>query len=448
MEIVIPDYINILLDKLEKNGFEAFIVGGSVRDSVLGKVPSDYDITTNALPEEMEEVFQDFKTILIGKEFGTIVVVQEEANTEITTYRIEEDYLDGRRPSSVCFSSDIVEDLKRRDFTINAMAYSKSCGLIDPFGGREDLKKKVIRTVGDPRERFLEDHLRILRCVRFSARLEFYIENDTLKACREMAHLLEKISAERIREELFRMLLSRDPSYGLRLLLDLNILEVIIPELIETVGFDQRNPHHEMDVFNHTLCVVDSVPPIIEIRLAALFHDIGKPSTFSLDDQGIGHFYGHQEVSRDMAEEILKRLRASNHTIEVVKILVKEHMTQHNDYSRKGLKRLINRVGEEKIDLLLDLQKADMICTSRGRDTRSIEARRLEIKEIIEFQEPVEKKQLDIDGNDIVKLGYKQGILIGEILDSLLELVLETPELNKKETLIEIIKEKDEYKEI
>lgn len=353
MKFIIPDYIKTLLNKLETNGFEAFIVGGSVRDTLLGKEPSDYDITTNALPEQIEDVFKEFKTILVGKEFGTVVVVQNKGNVEITTYRIEGDYIDGRRPSQVYFSNNIVEDLKRRDFTINAMAYSEQRGLIDPFGGIEDLEKRIIRTVGNPRERFSEDYLRILRCVRFSTTLGFEIEEMTLKASKEMGYLLERISAERIRVELFKILLSKQPSYGIKLLYSLNILEIIIPELIESVGFNQHNPHHELDVFNHILCVVDSTPPIIEIRLAALFHDIGKPSTFSLDEEGVGHFYGHQDISRDMSEKILKRLKTQNDIIETVKILVKEHMTQHNDYSKKGLKRLINRAGKERIYYLL-----------------------------------------------------------------------------------------------
>lgn len=445
MKLIIPDYVETLLNRLEESGFEAFIVGGSVRDSILGKDPSDYDITTNALPEEIEDVFKDFKTILVGKEFGTVVVVGDKANVEITTYRIEEEYLDGRRPSSVSFSSNIVEDLRRRDFTINAMAYSKKRGLIDPFGGREDLDKKIIKTVGSPKERFLEDHLRILRCVRFSSTLGFEIEDETLKAAKEMSGLLAKISAERIREELFKILLSKKPSYGIRLLHDLNILEIIIPELIDSVGFDQKNPHHEMDVFKHILCVVDNTPPLIELRLAALFHDIAKPSTFSLDEDGVGHFYGHQEEGEIMAETILNRLKTPRRLIANAKILIKDHMTQHNDYSKKGLKRLINRVGEDQIFNLLDLQYADMKCTSEGRDTSLVGIRRAEIKAILEEEEPVEKKQLDIDGNDIVNLGYKEGKIIGEILDFLLELVLENPELNKKEILIKEILDKFKF---
>lgn len=442
MEFKIPDYVKTLLNKLEQSGFEAFIVGGSVRDALLGEKPSDYDIATIALPEDIEQVFKDYRTILVGKEFGTIVVVQSEGNVEITTYRIEEDYIDGRRPSQVSFSKDIEKDLRRRDFTINAMAYSEKKGLIDPFGGRVDLEKKIIKTVGDPRERFSEDYLRILRCVRFSTTLGFAIEEETLKALREMGSCLEEISAERIRLELFKILLSKKPSYGIKLLYSLDILDTIIPELIESIGFNQHNPHHELDVFNHILCVVDATLPIIEIRLAALFHDIGKPSTFSLDEEGVGHFYGHQDKGVCMAEDILRRLKSPNSIIEGVKILVKEHMTQHNNYSKKGLKRLINRVGRERIDNLLDLQKADMKCTSRDRDIGFIEKRKQEINSIIEENEPIGKKQLDVNGTDIVNLGYEQGKLIGEILEYLLEQVLEDPKLNEKETLIKIVLDK------
>lgn len=439
MKIRIPDYVNTLLKRLEKNNFEAFIVGGSVRDALLGIEASDYDIATNAHPGEIEELFKDFKTIEVGRKFGTIVVVQDEGNIEITTYRIEEEYIDGRRPSEVSFTRNVVEDLKRRDFTINAIAYSEKEGLIDPFNGRNDLKNKIIKTVGDARERFSEDHLRILRCIRFSSTLEFEIEVDTLKAAKEMGHLLEEISVERIRDELFKILLSNKPSLGIRLLDRLNILEIVVVELTESIGFNQHNPYHEMDVFEHTLCVVDNTPPIIEIRLAALFHDIAKPRTFSLDENGIGHFYGHQDMGAGMAKKILQRFNTSKKIIEAVSILIKNHMTSHNKYSKKKLKRLINRVGEGQIFNLLDLQIADMRCTSENRDISFLNSRKKEINRILEEDEPVVKKQLAIDGNDIVKLGYAEGRIIGDILDYLLELVLENPKLNEKETLLKIV---------
>ncbi len=439
MKFEIPNYVDMLLNKLEDEGFEAYIVGGSVRDILLDKKPSDYDITTNASPENIEEIFKDYRIISLGKEFGTVVIVQDEGNVEITTYRIEAEYIDGRRPSIVSFSNDLEEDLKRRDFTINAMAYSRRTGLVDPFGGVNDLKQKKIKTVGDPKERFLEDHLRILRAIRFSTVLSFEIEDNTLKALSEMGSFLNEISAERIREELFKILLSTKPSYGIKLLYDLNILKIIIPELIATVGFNQHNPHHEFDVFNHIVCVVDKTAPLIELRLAALFHDIAKPSTFTMDEQGIGHFYGHQDVGLDISRRILKRLRVSNSIIDTVDILIKEHMTHHNDYSKKGLKRLINRVGKDKIYYLLNLQKADIKCTNSGRDISFMIEREQEVKNIIEENEPMEKKQLAINGSDIVNLGYKQGRIIGEILDYLLERVLDEPELNRRETLRRLV---------
>lgn len=438
MEFIIPDYVKKLLNRLEDNNLEAFVVGGSVRDALRGSKPADYDIATNAMPEKIEEVFKDFKTIGVGKEFGTIVVVQREANVEITTYRTEEDYRDGRRPSNISFTTSIEEDLKRRDFTINAMAFSEEKGLIDPFGGKDDLKRKTIKTVGDPRERFLEDHLRILRGIRLSTTLDFKIEEETLKASKEMGVLLERISSERIREEFFKILLAEKPSVGIELLRSLDILELIIPEIIDLVGFDQHNPYHSFDVYEHTLCVVDSTPPILEIRLAALFHDIGKADTFTLDEEGIGHFYGHQDRSVVIAGAVLKRLKASNNLIEGVNLLIKDHMTQHNDFSKKGLKRLINRVGKERILFLLDLQEADMKCTKEGRDISIIRKRKEEIEEILRGNEPVEKKQLAIDGNDIVKLGYKEGRIIGSILEYLLEIVLDDPKINTKEELIKL----------
>ena len=238
MNIDIPEYVDGLLNRLEKNSYEAFIVGGSVRDSLLGKNPSDYDITTDALPEEIEEVFKDYRTVEVGKKFGTIIVVQNEGNVEITTYRVEGEYKDGRRPSELAFTSNIVADLRRRDFTINAMAYSKRSGLVDEFNGRKDLKDKVIRTVGDASRRFGEDYLRILRCIRFSTELDFSIEDETFQAAKVMSAFLEKISSERVREEIFKILVSRKPSKGIKLLKDIGALEVIIPEItyLESAG--------------------------------------------------------------------------------------------------------------------------------------------------------------------------------------------------------------------
>ena len=442
MKFDIPDYVNVVLHKLEEFGFEAFVVGGSVRDLILGKTPHDYDVGTNAKPEKIEEIFNTFKTIPIGKEYGTIIVVQKEGNIEVTTYRIEGKYLDGRRPSEVRFSNKIEEDLSRRDFTINAMAYNKNLGLIDLFNGRLDLEKKIIRTVGNPRERFSEDYLRILRGVRFATQLGFKLENKTHISCKEMSHLLANISAERIREELFKILLSNRPSYGLKLMNDLDILDIILPELKATVGFEQHNPNHDKDVFEHSLCVLDGVTDVLEIRLAALLHDIGKPHTLTIDEKGIGHFYGHEKVSVDLTSDILIRLKCSNDIIKDVTLLISEHMTKGRSMKAKGLKRLISRVGENMIIQLMDLQISDRMCTNILADVEFLENRKKDILQILDRNEPYEKKQLAIDGNDILNLGYEQGIIIGDILDYLMEKVISNSELNNKEKLIELIRNK------
>lgn len=442
MDFYIPDYINTILNKLEEAGHKSYIVGGSVRDLILGKTPHDYDITTSAVPDEIQRIFNDFKTLLIGKQFGTVVVVQGENNAEVTTFRFEGKYLDGRRPSEVFFSNDIYEDLSRRDFTINAIAYNKKEGTIDPFNGQKDIEDRIIRCVGDPLERFREDHLRILRAVRFSTQLGFEIHEDTYNACKDLSSSLNGISAERIREELFKILLSENPSNGIKLMKDLNILEIVIPELIDAIGFDQKNPNHNKDVFEHIMCVLDKTPPILSVRLAALFHDIGKPHTLTIDEKGVGHFYGHDKLGAKIAEKILLRLNSSRELIDKVTIMIKEHMSHHNNMKDRGLKRQISRVGKDDIFNLLELQKADRLCSSEDVDITFLFEREEEIRRILNSNEPYEKSHLKIDGNDIIDLGFEKGKIVGEILDYLLEKVMKNPELNEKEKLKDIVREK------
>lgn len=437
----IPSYVDRIINRLEDSGHEAYMVGGSVRDLLIGREPHDYDINTNALPEEIVEVFKEYKTLEIGKKFGTIVVVQNEGIVEVTTFRSDGEYVDGRRPEKVYFSKELKDDLSRRDFTINAMAYNKNMGLIDYFDGIGYLKHKLIKTVGDPQDRFKEDYLRIIRAVRFATELEFFIEDETYKACKDYAKDLSNISIERVRDEFFKILLSKHPSYGIRLLKDTEILDVILPEIVESIGFNQYNSHHNKDVFEHTLAVLDNTSPILHLRLAALLHDIGKPRSFTLDDDGIGHFYGHDKIGANMAREILKRWKAPNELIEKVYILIDKHMTQHDNFKDKGLKRLIAKVGEEEIFTLLELQKADMLCSNENANIEDLLDREDKIEDIINKKEVYEKKQLAIDGNDVIELGYKQGELIGKVLDYLLEQVLENPELNHREILIGIVKE-------
>lgn len=446
MEFFIPSYVERLLDKLEENGFCAYIVGGSVRDMLLGKAPSDYDIATNALPEEIEELFNEYKTIAVGKKFGTIVVVQREGNVEVTTFRQDGKYVDGRRPEEVFFSKDLKDDLSRRDFTINSLAYNKNTGIIDYFNGVEDLKNKIIKTVGDPEERFKEDYLRILRAVRFATQLGFTIEEKTFNACKLYSKYLSNISMERIQDEFFKIILSDKPSKGIRLLKDINALDVFLPELVDAVGFNQHNPHHDKEVFEHILCVVDKVEAILHLRLAALFHDIAKPHTLTIDEKGVGHFYGHDKLGAKMARTVLKRLKASNEIIEKVTLLIDKHMTQHADYKEKGLKKLLAILGEYEIFTLLKLQKADRLCSNINADISDLIDREKKIKEIIEKKEPYTIKHLAINGNDLINLGYNKGKIIGEILNYLLKRVMEKPELNEKEKLIQIVKE--EFKRV
>lgn len=442
MKFYIPNYVKLIIDKLEKKSYESYIVGGSVRDILMGRVPHDYDINTSALPEEILEVFKDYKTLEIGKKFGTIIVVQEEGLVEITTFRSDGDYIDGRRPETVYFSNSLKDDLARRDFTINAMAYNDKKGLIDYFDGRGYLKHKLIKTVGNPEDRFKEDYLRVIRAIRFATELEFFIEDDTYKACKKYGKHLSNISIERVRDEFFKILVSKNPSYGMRLLKDLGIIEVVLPEMVKSIGFDQKNPNHDKDIFNHTLAVLDKVSPVLHLRLAALFHDMGKPETFTIDDDCIGHFYGHHKISANIAREVLTRWKCSRDLINEVSILVDSHMNQHNDFKEKGLKRLIGKVGEKEIFNLIELQKADIKGSKKNYNIDHLVRREKEIREIIERKEVYEKKQLLVDGNDMIEIGYEQGKIIGEVLEYLLEKVLENSELNNKETLIKMAKEK------
>ena len=284
----IPNDVRAILDTLKINGYEGYIVGGSVRDATMGTFPKDYDITTNALPEVITKIF--YKTIPTGIKHGTITVMINAVGYEVTTYRIDGEYLDNRRPSGVTFVSSLEEDLARRDFTINALAYNAQDGLIDYFGGIRDLENKIIRAVGEPDKRFKEDALRMLRAIRFAASLDFDIEEKTMLAIKNNYNLISNISNERIRDELFKMLVSNNTTKALKLLEETKLLQVILPELQLSVGFNQQNPHHDKDIFSHILVVVEKCPPVLNIRMAALLHDIAKPDCFTIDASGIDIF--------------------------------------------------------------------------------------------------------------------------------------------------------------
>jgi len=307
MKIQMPQEVHRILDILSFYGYDGYIVGGCVRDSILNKTPNDWDICTNCTPEKMLEVFSCFKVIPTGLKHGTLTVVINGQNYEVTTYRIDGEYINGRHPEQVEFTNNLKEDLKRRDFTINAMAYNTKEGLIDYYGGITDIFNKKIRCVGNPFERFSEDYLRMLRAIRFSAQLGYSLDAETLKEIKKLSKNIIDISEERIREELNKILMADIPSRGLKLLSSTDLLKYIIPELEMCVGFQQHNPNHDKDVFNHILSVVDNTEKDLILRLAALFHDIGKPETFSLDEDGVGHFYKHHLKSSDIADEVMKR---------------------------------------------------------------------------------------------------------------------------------------------
>ena len=434
-----PIEVLFILNKLNEEGFDAYIVGGCVRDKLLGLHPHDYDITTSAKPQEIKRVFKDFKTILIGEEFGTVGVLMNETLYEVTTFRIDGKYLNFRKPENVTFSKSLREDLKRRDFTINAMAMDSSGELYDPFGGKKDLDDKVLRAVGNPHERIKEDAIRILRAIRFAGRFDFYIEDELFDAISFERKLLKRISPERIFDEFSKMITSERPSYYLLLMDETGVLDVIFPELKRTVGFSQFSPYHDKTLFDHLVCVMDEVKPDLALRIAALFHDISKVDTLSIGEDGRGHFYGHEVLGADLVSEILKRYRVSNKIIDKVKILILDHMKVHSEMTDKALRRQIKRVGRDNVLDLYDLLIADCKCTRIDRDASFIIKRKNRVKELLDEKEMKTEKFLEINGNDIKSLGFNEGKIIGKILKDLENLVLDDPEKNKRDYLIDYI---------
>lgn len=427
-----------ILNKFQKNNFKAYIVGGAVRDYLLGYDINDYDIATDAKPEEVTSIFD--KVIPTGIKYGTVTLVYNNKNYEITTFRKDLGYINNRKPDKVVYSEDIDEDIKRRDFTINSL-YCDSKGRIrDKYSGVKDIKSKIIRTIGNPDERFKEDALRMIRAVRFMATLGFKIEEKTKNSIVKNHQLIENVSAERIKTEFDRILLSNNAGEGIRTLTDTNLMKYIIPELYKTVDFDQHSKYHDKNVFDHTIEVVDNIEPKIDLRLAALLHDISKPETFTLDEDLEGHFKGHHIKSADKSVEILKRLRYDNKTIENVRVLIRYHYLKDISIKEKGVKRFINNVGKERLDDIFKLNIADIKGKADMRSIDKVYNLQKKCKDILEKQEPLSKKDLNINGNDIIKTGVEEGQKVGEVLQYLLEKVLENPDLNNKKDLLEITK--------
>lgn len=436
MKLKIPEKVKFIIDELQKKGYEAYAVGGCVRDALLGRTPNDWDITTSALPEAIISCFSH--TIPTGIKHGTVTVMIEKEPFEVTTYRIDGEYSDNRHPDNVTFTSNLKEDLSRRDFTINAMAYNGISGITDLFGGMDDLKKGIVRTVGSPNERFNEDALRMIRAIRFSCQLGFQIDKPTFDSIRLNCELIKNVSIERIRDEFSKILLSEHPSKGIENLRTAGLLQYFMPEILPMVGFDQKNPHHDKDVYYHTLSVVDNTEPDLILRLSALLHDIAKPLTFTMDDKGTGHFYEHNVKGVEISEYILKRLRYDNLTIKKVSSLVFDHMSRYSNLKDSAVKRIITRVGIENLDDLFRLQIADIKGSAPPYDYSGIDYLKNRCEQILEQKQPLSVKDIALNGEDIMKLGYKPGRLIGETLNYLLEKVLESPELNNKETLKEM----------
>lgn len=424
MHIKIPDKVKFIIDTFYENNYEAFMVGGCIRDFLLSKEPKDYDIATSALPNITESLFE--KTIPTGIKHGTITVLLDKEPFEVTTYRIEGEYKDNRRPDEISFVTNIKDDLSRRDFTINAFAYNSKEGLKDYFNGLEDLQNKIIRTVGDSNKRFNEDALRMMRAIRFASQLDFNIEKSTLDGIKKNKNLLKNISSERIRDELCKLLLSDNPRKGLNLLKDCGVLDVIIPELTSLIGFNHKTKDYNKDLFDHTLSVVENTPNDLILRLSALFHDIGKPKV-------------NDNISEDITRKILTRLHFDNKTIKSVCILIKEYMNVLGNSTDIDIKRFINRTSKENIYSLLEFQKAHVLSLKNSDlDLYELNNMKNKIDNIINSNIPLSIKDLNIDGSILTKeLNLKPGKVIGETLNYLLEVVLNNPNLNNETILLE-----------
>ena len=430
----IPSKAAEIIQELAAHGFEAYAVGGCVRDSILGRKPEDWDITTSARPEQVKAIFP--RTVDTGIEHGTVTVLMDREHFEVTTYRVDGEYEDHRHPKEVTFTASLEEDLKRRDFTINAMAYNPETGLVDIFNGIEDLKNQVIRCVGDPGERFDEDALRILRAIRFSAQLGFQIDAATQRAMSERAKDLKEVSAERIRVELVKLLVSGHPEY-IREACRLGITRVILPEYDRIVGVAQHTPNHIYDVEEHTLLALKNIEADPVLRLTMLFHDFGKPIVKKTDgDRDI--FYKHPEVSAEICRKILKRLKFDNHTLEKVYRLVKWHGLKYlpNDIS---VRRALNRVGSDIFEDFIKVQRADISAKNPAvvpKKMKQLAEKEVIYRNILRRGDCFAVKMLAVNGRDLLGAGIPQGPMLGAVLERLVERVIDEPELNDRERLL------------
>ena len=449
MEIKLPQNVLTLLSQLEVSGYKAYAVGGCVRDALLGRTPHDWDICTSAHPEAVVACFGAAYTIPTGLKHGTVTVVLNKENYEVTTFRVDGAYDDGRRPSSVCFVDAVESDLARRDFTINAMAYHPKQGLVDPFGGRQDLQNGLLRCVGRAEERFAEDSLRIMRAIRFAAVYELEVEAATQRAAKALAPSLKVVSKERITAELLKLLAAQAP--GRYLGQNKEVLLEILPELAACDGFEQNNPWHEFDVLSHILHAVDEVArdglsqhELITVRLAALLHDVAKPQCYSRGPDGCGHFYGHPEVCAQKAKEIMQlRLRLPSRMAEGIETVIREHGATFSP-THKAARKWLAKLGREDLRLLVSLRKADILGHGDGAKNEKKSAAEYEktlrfealLAELHEGEECISVRQLAISGRDLLGLGIQPGPVMGQVLRQLLQEVLDECLSNEREALL------------
>lgn len=435
MKINMPENVQTILEKLHSNGYEAYIYGACIRDYLLGKQPISWDITTNALPNNTIVIFDEnegFTSIPSVEDYGIVTVHFKGESYQVNAFRTGEE----RR-----FADDINEDLLHKDFTMNSIAYNEQAGVVDPYNGVGDIENRLIRCAQNPYKQIQEDSARILRAVRFESQLGFKIEAELLQAMKDLKDSVPASGSARVRNEFIQILLSELPSQGIRRLLELGLLERLIPELMPAIGFDTRSSYHDKDVFEHSLVVLDNTEPNLTLRLAALLHDIDKPNCLTIDEDGEGHCYGHASGGSNMARTILGRLNFDRKTIKAVSALIKEHMNDFENISELSIKRLIRRVGPDNIDRLFELQLADIKGSAlSSRDPERITKIRNKCSEVLSRREPLTVHDLDISGYDLFSLGYPPGKEIGEVMDYLLDQVIDNPSLNQRDTLIALLK--------
>lgn len=435
LQFSLPPQVITIMELLGRNGYECYAVGGCVRDILRGATPHDWDLTTNAKPQHMLQCFAGYHTIETGLQHGTLTVVIDHMPLEITTYRIDGVYSDHRRPDTVSFTDSVIDDLARRDFTINAMAYHPKCGLVDPFGGEKDLQKKRIACVGKPSERFDEDGLRILRALRFASVLDFAIDTQTDTAIRHQKDLLKHISAERIFMEMTKLLCGQAAE---RLLLAYpDVICTILPQLQPMVGFEQQNPYHAYDVYTHSCKATAAAPSIPALRWAAFLHDSGKPHTFTKDERG-GHFYGHAQVSEDIARQSLRQLKSDRKTLDAVVTLIRHHDMVFSG-NAKQIKRIVNRIGDELTEQLILLHRADVSAQAEHLVAERVAAADELLQTLAELRRQnacMTLKTLQMNGKDIIAMGVQDGKTIGACLKAVMNDVLEDRLPNERDALL------------